>query len=108
MSSKLAKAAEIAEKDLSICQDCRKTWTEDQLEEITHGIWERVSSGELMPSGECPECGNVCHPINNSLTPYENVIKKLLDTVCATGGYLSIRMAQSRRPVSPIGLTWAT
>ena len=88
MSSKLAKAVEIVGKDLSICQNCRKTWTEDKLEEITHGLWERVSPGELMPSGECPKCGALCHPLETAATPYENVIKKLLDTVRSTGGLL--------------------
>ena len=47
----------------SICQDCGKTWTDEQLNEITHGIWERVAPGEPMPSGECPECGALCQPV---------------------------------------------
>ena len=52
----------------NVCQNCCQTWRDDQLAEITHGIWERVSPGELMPSGECPECGALCHPIKNALT----------------------------------------
>lgn len=47
----------------NVCQNCLKTFREDQLEEITHGFWERVSPGEIRPSGECPECGALCHPI---------------------------------------------
>jgi hypothetical protein len=47
----------------NVCQNCLKTFREDQLAEITHGFWERVSPGEIIPSGECPECGALCHPI---------------------------------------------
>lgn len=47
---------------LHSCADCAKLWHTDQLEEITHGIWERCQPGEIMPSGECPECGALCHP----------------------------------------------
>jgi hypothetical protein len=53
----------------NICQNCRKTFTEDKLAEITHGIWERVSPGEIMPSGECPSCGALCHPVVKSASP---------------------------------------
>jgi hypothetical protein len=51
----------------NVCQNCRKEWREDQLEEITHGIWERVSPGELMPSGQCPDCGSLCTPIQKPI-----------------------------------------
>jgi hypothetical protein len=43
------------------CQDCGKKWDEAQLREVKH-LLERVAPGEPMPSGECPECGAVCHP----------------------------------------------
>ncbi|MGH9691023.1 MAG: hypothetical protein ACRD4C_08100 [Candidatus Acidiferrales bacterium] len=72
-----------------ICQNCGRQWREDQLEEITHGFWERVGPGEICPSGECPKCGAVCHPIENALTPYKNALKSLLDTVQATGGLIA-------------------
>jgi hypothetical protein len=52
----------VSVQELHQCQNCGKTFTEDQLAEITHGIWERVSPGEIMPSGECPKCGALCHP----------------------------------------------
>ena len=51
----------------NVCQNCDGKFRDDQLEEITHGIWERVSPGELMPSGECPDCGSLCHPIQKSI-----------------------------------------
>lgn len=44
------------------CQNCEKNWTEDELKEIKH-LEQRVLPGEIMPSGECPECGAVCHPL---------------------------------------------
>lgn len=44
------------------CQNCGKTWAEDQLREVKD-LFERVAPGEEMPSGECPECGAVCHPV---------------------------------------------
>jgi len=31
------------------------------MDEI-HDIWERVEPGEVMPSGECPDCGALCYP----------------------------------------------
>jgi hypothetical protein len=51
----------------NVCQNCDGKFRDDQLEEITHGIWERVSPGELMPSGECPDCGALCHPIQKPI-----------------------------------------
>ncbi len=51
----------------TICQNCRKTWRDDQLAEITHGFWERVSPGDIMPSGECPDCGSLCTPIQKPI-----------------------------------------
>lgn len=47
--------------DLNLCENCLKLWRDDELEEIDD-IWERVSPGEPMPSGECPECGALCQP----------------------------------------------
>ena len=46
----------------SECQNCRLTWDEDELKEIKH-LSERVAPGEPMPSGECPECKALCHPL---------------------------------------------
>jgi hypothetical protein len=70
----------------NVCQNCDGKFRDDQLEEITHGIWERVSPGELMPSGECPDCGSLCHPVDNTLTPFVAAAQKLVETVAATGG----------------------
>jgi hypothetical protein len=72
----------------NICQNCRKPFADHDLDEITHGIWERVSPGEIMPSGECPNCGALCHPIKNTLTPFIGAARKLVETVAATGGLI--------------------
>ena len=52
----------------NVCQNCRKTWRDDQLEEIgSGGFWERVQPGDIMPSGECPDCGSLCTPIQKPI-----------------------------------------
>jgi hypothetical protein len=43
------------------CQNCGKRWTEDELLLPIPHLEERVSPGEPMPSGECPECRALCH-----------------------------------------------
>src|SRR5271156_1814719 len=78
----------VVAEPLSVCQNCGELFTEDKLEAIAHGFWERVSPGEICPSGECPSCGSLCTPEQNALTPYIAVIRKLVDTVQATGGML--------------------
>lgn len=47
------------------CQNCGKRWPLEKLKEILH-LLERVAPGEIMPSGECPECGAVCHPVKEA------------------------------------------
>lgn len=44
------------------CQSCGTKWDKDALKEIKD-IFQRVAPGEPMPSGECPDCGALCHPI---------------------------------------------
>ncbi len=56
-----AKRHYVAEKkDLNRCNNCGKLWTTDQLERIDD-FWDRVNAGEIMPSGQCPDCGCLCH-----------------------------------------------
>jgi hypothetical protein len=50
------------EDERSECQNCRLTWKDDELKEIKD-LSERVAPGKPMPSGECPECGALCHPM---------------------------------------------
>lgn len=42
------------------CQNCGATWFQSELKPIEH-LFERVSPGEIMPAGECPDCGALCH-----------------------------------------------
>jgi hypothetical protein len=53
------------------CQHCGWTGTEDdmprQLAEVPD-LLERVAPGEIVPAGECPECGCLCHPVANAAT----------------------------------------
>lgn len=50
------------------CQNCSRSWLEEQLEEVKD-LSMRVAPGEPMPSGECPACGAVCHPKKETATP---------------------------------------
>jgi predicted RNA-binding Zn-ribbon protein involved in translation (DUF1610 family) len=38
------------------CEDCDWSGTLEDMEQIQH-VDERVSVGELMAAGECPDCG---------------------------------------------------
>jgi hypothetical protein len=56
------------------CQNCEQEWGLNDLHEITH-LSERVEIGEVMPAGQCPDCGALCHgtstlgPPNTPLNP---------------------------------------
>ncbi len=47
------------------CQNCEWAGEEDELKNAGNipDFNERVAPGEPCPSGECPECGAVCHPV---------------------------------------------
>jgi hypothetical protein len=47
---------------LAECQDCGMHWGDADLRVVRH-LTERVMPGEPMPAGECPDCGAVCHLI---------------------------------------------
>jgi hypothetical protein len=86
---------------VSVCANCQKTVPLADLAPISHGFWERVSPGEIMPSGECPGCGALCHPLENALSPFIGVLKRLIETVAATGGlvkYPDGRIAPAASP----------
>jgi len=44
------------------CQNCGTKWTAKELEPV-EDVLERVAPGEKMPAGQCPECGAVCHQV---------------------------------------------
>ncbi len=57
-------------EEKSKCQDCGKVSTEQELQPISD-IFGRVDPGELMPSGECPDCGALCqHVDDRPLCPF--------------------------------------
>jgi hypothetical protein len=87
------------QSDLNVCANCHETFTSAELEELTHGFWERVSPGEIMPSGECPKCHALCYPTENELSPFIGAIKKVVETVAATGGLLNYPSGN----VAPVG-----
>lgn len=45
------------------CNNCGQYFDEHELHPI-RDLMQRVSPGEMMPSGECPnhDCGALCHP----------------------------------------------
>lgn len=52
----------------SVCQNCGKEWLDEDLNEAPH-LWERVAPGEPFPSGECPDCGALCQPMEPDPEP---------------------------------------
>lgn len=56
---------DLQERELYLCPNCESEWELDDLKEI-QDIFERVSPGEIMPAGECPECGALCHQKESS------------------------------------------
>lgn len=44
-----------------VCQNCGRAWDAGDLK-IIEDFFDRVNTGEIVPSGECPECGYLCHP----------------------------------------------
>lgn len=51
-----------ANEVLSECQSCEGVFPQSRLQPIKH-IGQRVEAGEPMPSGECPQCGALCQPL---------------------------------------------
>jgi len=47
------------------CQNCDGIYTADELKDIKD-LEQRISPGEIVPSGECPDCGALCHPITTT------------------------------------------
>jgi hypothetical protein len=47
------------------CQNCGLPWREQDLDEVVD-IEQRVDVGEVAPVGECPDCGAVCHYLDEA------------------------------------------
>jgi hypothetical protein len=48
------------------CQGCDKVWREDQVIplESVPDLLQRIAPGEVVPFGECRECGSLCHKLD--------------------------------------------
>lgn len=57
--------------ELHQCGNCEAYWPFESLNDI-HKLYERVQPGEIMPSGECPKCGSLCHPVGSDETEEED------------------------------------
>ena len=44
------------------CDNCGAEYTDENLEEIIGDFWSRVTAGNIVPSGECRECGSLVYP----------------------------------------------
>lgn len=62
------------------CNNCGQHFGEEELRPIRH-LTERVSPGEEMPSGECPnsDCGALCHPESIGLKDALTILFDRLD-----------------------------
>lgn len=56
----------------SECGDCGEVWADDDIKSLCdiHHLWERISPGGTVPSGECPgvDCGALCYPTDKPAT----------------------------------------
>lgn len=65
------------------CADCDWTGAEEECNPLQN-ISERVGPGEIMPAGECPECGAVAHLIDEHRDEelgYEDLIRKEVEAI---------------------------
>lgn len=63
--SEIAEALEheVNDDDRSQCQNCDRIWPDSVLITLIPDLEQRVRKGEVMPSGECPACGALTHPV---------------------------------------------
>jgi hypothetical protein len=73
---------------LSVCQNCEKMHSDETLEEIEN-FHERVAPGEIVPSGQCPDCGAVCHHYSETPCTPPDEAGDFETTMGAIEGYLS-------------------
>ena len=48
-----------------LCDNCQQVWTNDRLITPIPDMLARICPGETVPSGECPECHSLCHPVTS-------------------------------------------
>ncbi len=81
------------------CQNCSNTYSEGELRPIKD-ITARVMPGEIMPAGECPNCGALCHA---AIAEMENPV---FNALLLAYGALCARTDPNKRPRQPID--WKT
>jgi hypothetical protein len=52
-------------EDLTECQNCGEIRPERDLDEIDN-LLARISPGDIVPIGQCPECGALCQPVKRA------------------------------------------
>lgn len=50
-------------RTMHACDNCGEEWYDSQLVPAK-SLSERVDPGGPMPSGECPDCGALCYPVD--------------------------------------------
>ncbi len=53
---------EVEPESVHRCADCGKIVKGKSLAPI-HDLEQRIEPGGVVPSGECPDCGALCYPI---------------------------------------------
>lgn len=61
------RSENVSAGDYAKCDNCGQCWRDDALDEIDRLV-ERVSPGEPMPAGQCPDCTSLCHLIEQGDT----------------------------------------
>jgi hypothetical protein len=63
------------------CQNCEWTGDDSETKNI-EDVFDRVEPGEIMPYGECPECGALCHGPSKTV----DALEEFVDCIEQTGG----------------------
>lgn len=61
MSAKAQRVADTLLGDEYKCENCDWTGGLSDLKWPIEDVLDRVGEGEIMPAGECPECGSLMH-----------------------------------------------
>lgn len=64
------------------CANCLEVWGDDQIVPIeeTPGLGERLTPGDPVPSGECPECGCFVYGITEGPGQWPKKIVRVLES----------------------------
>jgi hypothetical protein len=54
-------------QELSRCQACNRLYVDEGMVPLKKlkNLLERITPGEQVPSGECPDCGAFCHIVDS-------------------------------------------